>query len=190
MKKIVLPALLTFTIFATSCNDNKEDKPTDSKEAATEQNEKKEDTTKVDNDTDFAVFAADGGMLEEKLGKLAQANGTSAKVKDLGKMMEADHKMANNELKTWAAKYNVTLPAALSNDKQEKYNELAAKKGADFDKAYSGLMVDEHEKVIRAFKKEADDGKNAELKAWAAGKVPALEHHLEMSRSTVEAVKK
>ena len=64
------------------------------------------------------------------------------------------------------------------------------KKGADFDKAYSAFMVEEHEKVISEFKKEASDGKNVDLKAWAAGKLPALQHHLEMCKSTMEAVKK
>jgi putative membrane protein len=188
MKKILIPSLLAFIVFATSCNND--GNKTDSKEVAKEQNEVKEDSTKVDNDADFAVAAADGGMMEVKLGQLAQTNGASAKVKELGKMMETDHSKANEELKGWAAKYNVTLPTALSQDKQSKYDEFAAKKGADFDKAYAADMVDDHEKDIKEFQKEADGGKNAELKAWAGGKVPVLQHHLEMAKSTNDAVKK
>jgi len=187
MKKILIPACLAFTVFVTSCN-NEEDK-TDSKEVATEQNEAREDSTDIDNDASFAVSAADGGMLEVKLGQLAQANGSSAQVKELGKMMETDHGKAGEELKAWAAKYNVSLPGALSEDKQKKYDEMAAKKGADFDKAYAADMVDDHEKDIKKFQKEADGGKNAELKAWAAGKLPVLQHHLEMSKATKDAVK-
>ena len=188
MKKILIQACMAIAIATASCNNDSEKK--DSKEAATEQNEQKEDTTKVDNDSDFAVAAADGGMLEVKLGQLAQTNGASAKIKELGKMMETDHGKAGEELKAWAAQYNVTLPATLSESKQKKYDELAAKKGADFDKAYAADMVDDHEMDIKEFQKEADNGKNAALKTWAAGKLPLLQHHLEMSKTAKDAVNK
>jgi putative membrane protein len=188
MKKILFPAFMAFSVFAvSSCNND--EKKTDTTEVATQQNEKKEDTTKVDNDSDFAVDAANGGMYEVKMGQLAQKNGSSAQVKELGKMMEMDHSKANDELKAWAAKYNVTLPADMNQDKMDKYNEMAAKKGADFDKAYASAMVDDHETDIKKFQKEGDDGKNAELKTWAAGKVPTLQHHLEMSKAANDAVK-
>lgn len=189
MKKMIVPALVAISVFAMSCSTN-EKKETDSKEVAMDKNEAKEEKTEVDNDAAFAVAAADGGMLEVKLGQLAQTNGASAKVKELGKMMETDHGKAGDELKAWAAKYNVTLPATLSQDKQDKYNMLAEKKGAEFDKAYTSDMVDDHEKDIKEFQKEADAGSNAELKTWASGKLPVLQHHLEMSKAAKDAVKK
>lgn len=194
MNKILVPAFLAFFNFAISCNG---DTKTDAKQIAEEKNEVKEDNTHVDNnathvdnDAGFAVAAADGSMFEVKLGQAAQTNGSSPRVKELGKMMENDHSKAGEELKAWAIKYNVTLPMSLSEDKQKKYDELAAKKGADFDKAYASFMVDDHEKDIKEFQKEAEGGKNAELKAWAAAKVPVLQHHLDMSKATNDAVKK
>jgi len=187
MKKILVPALAIISLFAVSCNNDAE--KTDSTETATNINEAKEDSNKVDNDAETAVAFADGGMMEVKLGQLAQTNGTNASVKELGKMMEMDHGKAGEELKAWAAKYNVTLPVVLGNDAQKTYDDLAAKKGADFDKAYAEMMVDDHEKDIKKFKDEADNGKNAELRTWAMGKLPVLQHHLDMSKQTWEAVK-
>ena len=192
MKKIFIPAMVALTVFATSCNNDEE--KTDTKEVTTIENDVKADTasasTSADNDSDFAMAAADDGMFEVKMGELAQKNGSSAKVKELGKMMEADHSKANEELKAWAAKSGVTLPTDISPEKQGKYNDMAAKKGSDFDKAYASEMVDAHEKAINLFKSEAEDGKNADLKTWAGGKVPVLQHHLEMAKSTEDAVKK
>lgn len=143
----------------------------------------------VNNDESFAMPVGDNGILEVKLAQFAQSNAKNAKVKDLGKMMETDHSKANEELKAWAAKNNVTLPSAMGPDNQKKYDDLTAKKGSDFDKAFSEAMVAQHEASIAKFKTEAASGNNAELKAWAASKIPALEHHLEMARTARDAVK-
>ncbi len=188
MKKTILLALaaMSFTVFS-ACGDNK--KPEDTKEVANDANDKKFDDTKMENDAEWAVKAADGGMEEVQLGKLAQSNGTSPKVKELGKMMVDDHSKANEELKALAAKKNITLPAALSEKRQKDYDDLAKKTGADFDKAYTNMMIDDHQEDIDLFKKEGNDGKDADIKAWAAGKVATLEHHLEMAKAAHDAVK-
>ncbi len=188
MKKVLIPALMAFTIIATSCNDEKKIDET-AVTTETEQTGVKTDAANTGNDTDFAMKVADGNMMEIKLGQLAQTQGSAAKVKEFGKMMETDHSKSNDELIVWAMKNNVSLPSAMSAEKQGKYDELAGKKGADFDKAYTAFMVEAHEKNIAAFKSEADGGSNAELKSWAGAKLPTLEHHLEMAKSNNAAVK-
>src|SRR5215217_2395608 len=77
-----------------------------------------------ESDRTFARDAADAGMLEVKLGELAQKNGNSAEVKKLGSHMITDHTKANDELKALAKKKGIALPTALSDKHQEKYNEL------------------------------------------------------------------
>jgi putative membrane protein len=172
----------------TSCSPKKAE--TDSKEIAEEQNEEKFDTTRVEKDVEFATDAADASLLEIKLGELAQTKGSSAQVKELGKMMVTDHTKASEELSAVAAQKNISLPVMLSDKSQKKFDDLAAKTGVDFDKDYSSAMVEGHKDVLSKFKKEAEDGKDAELRAWAEGKLPVLQHHLSMSEQTEEAVKK
>ncbi len=187
MKNILTSAIVAFTFIAVSCNEEK--KTDETAAVTTEQTDVKTDNANTRDNTAFALAAADGGMLEVKLGQLAQKSGSAAKVKELGKMMETDHSKANDELIVWAMKNKLSLPATLSTEKQEKYNSLAGKKGADFDKAYTQMMIESHTTNISAFKKEAEEGSNGELKSWAAGKLPVLEHHLEMARSANAAVK-
>jgi putative membrane protein len=163
---------------------------TDSKEVAEDQNEEKFDDTKVDEDAEFAVAAADGGLLEVQLGQLAVSKGSSEAVKKLGQSMVDDHSKANGELKTVAAQKNITLPSTLSDKSQKHYDELSEKSGADFDKAYAKFMVEDHKDDIDAFKKEADKGNDPDLKSWAAGKISVLEHHLTMAEQTRDAVDK
>lgn len=190
MKKLMLnAAIFAGALFlAASCSDRRANENDDSEEIAKEENDAKFDDTNIENDTKFAVEAADGGMLEVKLGELAQTKGVSQEVKDLGKMLVDDHSKANEELKAIAAQKNISLPAVLSEDCQKKFDDLAAKSGTDFDEAFAEHIVKDHKDDIDAFKKEAEKGDDPDLKAWAAGKVPTLEHHLDMAKATEEAV--
>ena len=196
MKRIALNFALIGTILMTaSCskdadhsadgtNDNK-----DTKEVAKDLNEEKFDDSKVEDDAKFAVLAADGGMLKVKLGELAQTNASSAKVKALGKHMAEDHGKANAELTELAAKKNISIPGDLSDNLKEKYEDFAKKKGTEFDKDYTDFMVKEHKDDISDFKKEAEKGNDPEVRAWAAGKLSTLEHHLQMAEEAETAVK-
>jgi putative membrane protein len=183
--RLFLAAILTAALF--SCGQQKQE---DSKEIAEEQNEDRTEGTDIKRDTDFAVEAADGGMLEVQLGTFAAANAASADVKKFGQMMVDDHTKANDELKTLANQKGIALPATLSDKHQKKYDDLVSKKGADFDEEYMEFMVKDHEEDIDAFEKEANDGNDAELKSWASEKVATLRHHLDMAKSTRDAVKK
>jgi putative membrane protein len=169
---------------ALSACDTK--KAEDSKEVAEEQNETKFNSTKMDDDAEWAVAIADGGMLEVKLGELAQTNASVASVKDFGMMITKDYGAANSELEKLAEQYNISLPTTLSENSQKMYDDLASKKGADFDKAYIADMKDDHEEDIEMFEKEAEDGKNADLKAFAAKTLPTLKNHLEMVKGIKE----
>ncbi len=190
MKKIFLSLLALPAAMMISCNSGSSDSaPADSTKSANMQNDQKFDSTNMDKDVDFAVFAADGGMAEVMLGKLATTNAGAQNVKDLGKMLADDHQKAGDELKTLAQQYNITLPGAVSNDHQKKYDDLSAKKGADFDKDYLDAMEDGHNKTISRFETEADKGNNAALKEWASQKLPTLRHHLETIKQIKSSMK-
>jgi putative membrane protein len=146
--------------------------------------------TASEKDMKFAREAAEGSMMEIKLGELAQTNGSTAEVKSLGTMMITDHTKANDELKALAAQKNISLPGTMSDKAQKHYDKLAKKQGKDFDKAYAKCMVHDHKKDICLFKKEAKKGDDADLKQWASNTVPTLEHHKQMSEETCKAVHK
>ena len=130
------------------------------------------------DDTHFATRAASGGMMEVQLGNVAQKS-ENTEVKKLGAMMVADHTKANNELKSLAARKSITLPDSMSNDDQRMVNKLSAKSGADFDKAYIEMMVNDHNEDIAMFKKEAEGGSDADLTAFAKSTLPVLQKHLD-----------
>jgi putative membrane protein len=132
-------------------------------------------------DKKFVKEAVEGGMKEVKLGELAQKNGSSSEIRNLGQTMVTDHTKATDEAKALASRKGITVPTALNDSGQKEYDMLSKKTGADFDKEYAKTMVKDHKKDVGEFKKEADKGSDADVKAWASKTLPTLEHHLKMS---------
>lgn len=141
-------------------------------------------------DEKFAKCAAEAGMAEVKMGELGVSKATSAEVKMHAQHMIDDHSKANEELKALAAKKNIVLPSTPSKKQQKCYEKFAkCEAGSKFDKKYAKQMKCDHKKTVCYFEKEAKKGKDPELKAWAAGKVPTLKGHLEMWKTACKNLK-
>ena len=196
MKRIALNfALVGALLMSASCSKDADhsaeaNNDKDSKEIAKDANEAKFDDSNLEDDAQWAVKAAEGGLWEVKLADLALTKSGSPKVKELAKHIKDDHTKANDELKALAAKKNITLPTSLSEKKQEKYDDFAKKTGSEFDKDYVENMVKDHKDDISLFKKEGENGKDPDVRSWASGKLSTLEHHLQMAEAAETAVKK
>jgi putative membrane protein len=129
-------------------------------------------------------------MLEVQLGKLAEQKGQNKSVKSFGAMMVKDHSKADEQLKKMASSKNIAIPAMLSDKCQKTLSDFTAKSGFDFDKDYASAMVSGHKDNIDMFKKEAENGKDSAIVQWARGKLPTLEHHLDMAEKTNKDVNK
>jgi putative membrane protein len=139
--------------------------------------------------SDFMEDAAQGGMAEVELGKLASQKGADAEVKKFGQMMVTDHTKANNELKTLAASKKMELPKDMGSHKSE-HDKLNGLSGADFDKEYVDGMVSDHETDVAMFEKQANNGTDPEVKAFAAKTLPTLKKHLEAIKAIQAKMKK
>jgi len=141
-------------------------------------------------DKAFVLEAANGGLAEVELGQLAKERGQSDSVKQFAQKMIDDHSKANTELGQLAAKKSVTVPAELAAKHKAVKDKLAKLSGADFDKQYMAQMRKDHESTVALFKKEAKQGKDADLVAWVNQTLPTLEGHLTMSHDIDGQVKK
>jgi putative membrane protein len=129
------------------------------------------------SDKQFMTMAAQGGMTEVELGKVATEKGVSSQVKDFGARMVKDHTMANDELKGIAEKKGVTLSSSLDARHQAVVDRMNKLSGPAFDQAYIRGMVRDHEKTVALFKEEATAGQDPDLKAFASKTLPTLEDH-------------
>lgn len=131
----------------------------------------------------FWMTAAQGGIAEVELGKIAQTKAANAEVKNFAKMMVEDHTKANNELKSLAAKRGINLPATMNSGNQSTLSELQNLVGAEFDREYVEAMVDDHEADVQLFESQAADDSDPDAKAFAAKTLPTLKKHLEMIKA-------
>lgn len=182
MKKLIL-LLMMGAAFTTFQACNSASKSADSVDSAKDSNEASSAIEVKDDDSDFMVKAANGGMMEVAAGKIAQTKGQSQAVKDFGAKMVADHTAAGDELKALAAVKNVTLPSSPGEDEQKHLNDMEQMSGKDFDKHYIDMMVKDHDKTIEMFEDAAKDGKDAAVRDWATKTLPTLKKHGEMVKA-------
>ena len=134
-----------------------------------------------DADRAFIKTAASSGQAEIQLGKLAAERADRPEVRDFAKHLEKDHTRANLEL----LKILDTQRIDVSRDMepyQSTAEHLSKLRGEEFDRAYVQRMVKDHEEAVAQFAKEAKEGRNAELKAYAAQELPTLQDHLRLAR--------
>jgi putative membrane protein len=139
-------------------------------------------------DQTFVMEAAMGGMMEVQAGQMAADKASSDEVKQFGRRMVEDHGKANSELMQLAASKNVTLPTELDAKHKEHVDGLAKMSGADFDHHYMMMMVQDHDKDVAAFEREANGGKDPDVKAWAAKTLPTLREHQRMAKDIAAKV--
>lgn len=167
--------LITIAFFA-SCKET-QNEPTSS-DTAQLSDEAIYQNNVQNQDAQFLVNAAEMNLEEIQFGKLAQQNGSTEHVKELGKLMEEAHTKSLDDLTGLAERKMITLPTSLNRNSQEAYIFLSGKSAADFDKAYSDKMVSGHENAITAFKKASLNATDGEIKNWAATSLPDLRRNL------------
>jgi len=191
MKKLsILIAIILVLLFFNACNNNKHDTvaKADSLNAV-------KDTTKqlsigVEKvDAGFIVDAANGGMAEIDLGKLAQQKGISKQVKNFGAMMVKDHSKINDFIKAIAVTKNISIPRAPGAGEQKTIRKLSSKSGKDFDKAYIDNMIDDHKKDIKIFETAAKKCLDPDVKSFAAKTLPILQEHLDAINAIKDSMK-
>jgi putative membrane protein len=139
-------------------------------------------------DQDFATEAAQGGLMEVRLGELAQQQAKAQAVKDFGQRMVQDHGEANDKLMQIAEQKGIELPQDLSEDAQQTVEELQQQSGAEFDEAYMDEMVSDHEDDVAAFEDYVENAQDQDLRAFAEETLPTLQEHLDLAKQTQEQV--
>lgn len=130
----------------------------------------------------FLNDAAQGDAAEIKLGQLAEKNGGSAEMKDFGKTLVTDHTKAGDQVKATAKQVGASVAEKPNSEQQKNYDKLAKLKGAEFDKEFARMAVEDHQKDVAKFQKEAsaNDGAVSDL---AKQQLPVLQKHLQMAQS-------
>jgi putative membrane protein len=140
-------------------------------------------------DYKFIHDAAQGGLLEVKLGELAKEKGSIQSVKEFGDRMIKDHSKANDELKQLATQKGAAIPDQLGRHEEREWEHMQKLTGKDFDKAYADHMLKDHKKDIKEFQDAAKDAQDADVKAFAQKTLPTLQQHEQLAEQMESSVK-
>lgn len=129
-------------------------------------------------DRSFVNQAAEGGLAEVELGKMAETKAANPQVKQFAERMVHDHTQANDQLKQVASDEGIQLPDHISQKDRMLKARLSKLSGDQFDKVYMQNMVKDHQKDVAQFKRESKDAQNPAVRNFAQKTTPILESHL------------
>jgi len=173
-------ALVSGLLFTAGCSSS-----TDSKDMANKANDQKVEKMDSANAnggatatagsegnakdvSDYMVTLANTGRTEYEMSQAAASRATTPAVKDYASKTVSQHAQDEQEMKSEAAKYNITLPTALSSDSQDMLNTLNKEsKPMDFEKKYLDDMTDINDKAIGKEKDLIGKTTNTDLKNYA-----------------------
>lgn len=125
-------------------------------------------------DRNFVEKVTQLSMEEVEISRVAAERTSNPRVKAFAEAMASDHAAMSKELNAIASDKGVVLPA--KDNIGEKWLKRDAK---SFDVDYLKKMLSSHEETVKLFQKQARDGHDTELVAFARKHLPAIQHHLQ-----------
>jgi putative membrane protein len=130
----------------------------------------------------FARQACQAGVTQAEIGKLAAVNTKNEAVRSFAKALVKEHTQADKQLGQIFAHKGIGAEPELAEQFQSSINHLVDLKGGAFDRAFKEQVIEDHEKAITAFEKEAQQGTDPDLRMFAQKHLPHLREHLEAAK--------
>jgi putative membrane protein len=147
-------------------------------------------------DAAFVAKASDTLAADAELATLALARATAPGVKAFAKQVLAAHDALARELAAMgrtsplagappieATKTEAPKTEAPKTDAMKAVEALRAAPRAGFDAAFVAATIASREAAVALFEAESRDGRDAEVKEWAARQLPALREQLVAARA-------
>jgi putative membrane protein len=134
-------------------------------------------------DKKFVDDAVAAGRNDVQLGQMASKKAVNPNVRDFGTRMAQDHSKSNEQLARILTEKGITEAPTMAKTTRSS-GQLQAASGPDFDRTYLNATVRDQQKDIAEFKDEAANGRDPEIRTWAAQNVPLMEKHLQMAEQT------
>jgi len=133
----------------------------------------------------FTILAAQGGMAEVELGKLAQQKSRNDAVTAFAKRMLDDHGKSNARLAELAKQAGLSLPTEPAPDQVDVRQRLSGLNGPAFDAEYMRAQVTDHQKTVQLLLWVIASGENGDLQRFASGTLPDVMQHLQLAQNLV-----
>ena len=134
-------------------------------------------------------------QIEIDLGKLAEKRGSTQAVKDYGKTLVTDHQQNDKDLMAFAKKHGQKIPAEkpitdddkkAAKDAKAMTDRLHTLKGAEFDREYLQMMVNDHEKELATIDTNVGMVTDSDLAQMVRDVKPVLQRHADAARDLMK----
>ena len=136
-------------------------------------------------DAEFLSEAVKSGQFLEHLGNASTR--AEAKVRQFGRGVMNDFSKANKSVGELSAERGIAT-ATMDESRRSTLEWFQRLKGAEFDREFMSLMIDEFYRNIEAYGKEIRSGSDPRVKVFAEGRAPALENHLKSARAVFRGI--
>jgi len=183
IKSLLIPGLILFA----ACGGNTDNSTTDSSTMAT-----KTDTTSkmVQNNSvaeqTFIDYAVPANTKEIIWLEAGIHKGHNKELKQHADMMLTDHKKLDAAVKQYLDNHrNLNAPTVDTTN----VVDINDKKGAEWDKAWTNKMVDDHSDLLSKLQNSQKDVKDTALLSLINSTVPVVESHLAMAKTLKTKIK-
>jgi putative membrane protein len=154
--------------------------------------DKDDDNTPVNNysakDKEFITKATYINLGEINSGNIALQKTSNPPIVAFANMMITDHTSAHNQLKDMVQPKEQAVPSDTDQEHKNMATVLSSLSGDAFDSTYIYMMVAGHDKAIALHQDEIQNGSDQELKNFASGKLPVIQHHRMVADSLAHAL--
>jgi putative membrane protein len=129
-------------------------------------------------DEEWTTAALQGDLFEVKGGELAQKQGQSQAVTQLGARLSSDHSKSYAMGSKLAKSLGIEVPTEPTYPEKWELQTIGEMNGSAFDKGYTSLERLDHKQDIEDAKTELEDGSDKAVKALARMDLKMYREHL------------
>ncbi|MDQ3763109.1 MAG: DUF4142 domain-containing protein [Actinomycetota bacterium] len=135
-------------------------------------------------DRDMLVKVRQAGLWEMPTGQQAQQQGSSARVREVGRLISAEHSVLDAQVREVSGQLGVLLPNQPTAAQQAWMAEIASQSGSDFDRTFVQRLRAAHGKVLPVLAEVRSGTRNELIRSFATTAAQAVTRHHEYLEST------
>lgn len=160
-----------------SASDEASDTTATTKDEAEDSNDSAMVTRNAEKEAQFVVEVVASNYGEVKLARLGQQRASNSELKDVASVLEKEHEVVLNDIKSLASRKGITVPTEENGDSKDKLKELTDEKSSLFDKEWCETLMDNHRTSITKFENAEKDISDPDLKSFVTSVLPKLRTH-------------
>jgi putative membrane protein len=139
-------------------------------------------------DEAFALYAASSGLAEIEGAQLVLKSTKRNELRDYAERLVREHQKSLDSLRRIVAPRGLALPSASTGRHADMVTKLGGLSAADREEAFlTRFGIDAHKEILALFERQAEEGKEAQLKRYAQQTVPILREHMAAAQKLIHA---